>query len=119
MQYKHVQLCQNVELSTQWCKTAHSLYNNFEELSHNKDLPQCTQLWRVVENFMQDDVSLVLILYYFGISFVYIITCVRLQIYCTSTNIESLQDSSRTLETFKSAPTVHQLAKLRLTLAST
>lgn len=50
-------LCQSVELSTQWCKTAHSLYNNFAELSHNKDLPQCTQLWRVVENFMQDDLQ--------------------------------------------------------------
>ncbi|KAL5255927.1 hypothetical protein ACHWQZ_G011222 [Mnemiopsis leidyi] len=51
------QLCQSVELSTQWCKTSHSLYNNFEELSHHKDLPQCTQLWRVVENFMQDDLQ--------------------------------------------------------------
>ena len=60
-----VQLCQSVELSTQWCKTAHSLYNNFEELSHHKDLPQCTQLWRVVEHFMQDDVRIRLTSYNF------------------------------------------------------
>jgi len=48
-------VCQSVIMSTQWCNSVHSLHHNFDELAQNKDLPDCKQLWRTVENFMQED----------------------------------------------------------------